>query len=69
MSAGALPAAPYVFVSYASADLSADTAAEAEYGEVFSAALQRDNFYALQFHPEKSGATGRRILENFLFKC
>jgi glutamine amidotransferase len=37
-----------------------------EYGETFSAALQRDNFYAVQFHPEKSGPTGQTILKNFL---
>ena len=43
-----------------------DTVATTEYGGPFSAALQRDNFYAVQFHPEKSGATGQRILHNFL---
>ncbi len=32
----------------------------------FSAALQRDNFYATQFHPEKSGTVGAQILENFI---
>lgn len=37
-----------------------------EYGERFSAGLQRDNFHAVQFHPEKSGATGQKILQNFL---
>ena len=37
-----------------------------EYGERFSAAMQRDNFHAVQFHPEKSGPTGQRILQNFL---
>lgn len=40
--------------------------AVADYGRQFSAALQRDNFYAVQFHPEKSGATGQQILRNFL---
>jgi len=34
----------------------------------FSAALEKDNFYALQFHPEKSGKTGEQILKNFLSK-
>lgn len=40
--------------------------ATTEYGIAFSAALQRDNFYAVQFHPEKSGAVGQQILSNFL---
>jgi len=43
-----------------------DTAATCDYLVPFSAALQRDNFYATQFHPEKSGATGSRILGNFI---
>ena len=42
------------------------TAAETNYIQPFSAALHKDNFYATQFHPEKSGATGERILRNFL---
>lgn len=37
-----------------------------EYGSEFSAALERDNFYAVQFHPERSGTVGERILKNFL---
>ena len=37
-----------------------------EYGQKFSAAIGRDNFHAIQFHPEKSGAVGERILTNFL---
>ena len=37
-----------------------------EYGERFSAAIQRGNFYGVQFHPEKSGKIGERILRNFL---
>jgi glutamine amidotransferase len=46
--------------------LCADTAAVADYILPYSAALQKDNFYACQFHPEKSGKVGERILENFL---
>ena len=43
-----------------------DTAAVAEYIHPFSAAMHKDNFYATQFHPEKSGAVGQQILRNFL---
>jgi glutamine amidotransferase len=42
------------------------TSATCGYGIDFAAAVQRDNFYAVQFHPERSGDTGQRILENFL---
>ena len=42
------------------------TAAKTDYIIPFSASLHRDNFYATQFHPEKSGAVGERILKNFL---
>lgn len=42
------------------------TAARADYILPYSAALHKDNFYATQFHPEKSGAVGERIIKNFL---
>lgn len=42
------------------------TAAQTDYILPFSSALHKDNFYATQFHPEKSGKTGERILQNFL---
>jgi glutamine amidotransferase len=42
------------------------TVAETDYIHPFSAALQKDNFYATQFHPEKSGGVGELILKNFL---
>ncbi len=43
-----------------------NTAASCSYPTPFSAALQKNNFFAVQFHPEKSGAVGAKILENFL---
>jgi glutamine amidotransferase len=39
--------------------------AAANYGMPFSAAVQKDNFYGVQFHPEKSGSAGERVLKNF----
>jgi glutamine amidotransferase len=44
----------------------AETIAVCDYGVKFSAAVNHENFYAVQFHTEKSGAVGERILENFL---
>jgi len=43
-----------------------ETIATADYIIPYSAALHKDNFYATQFHPEKSGSVGAAILENFL---
>jgi glutamine amidotransferase len=42
------------------------TVAETNYVLNFSASMHKDNFYATQFHPEKSGAVGEQILRNFL---
>jgi glutamine amidotransferase len=42
------------------------TAATTRYIHPFSSAMHKDNFYATQFHPEKSGTVGERILQNFL---
>ena len=42
------------------------TAATTDYIQPFSAALQKDNFYACQFHPEKSGKVGEAILKQFI---
>jgi glutamine amidotransferase len=43
-----------------------NTVATTDYIQPFSAALHKENFYATQFHPEKSGSTGERILKNFI---
>ena len=47
-------------------ELCPDTIATSRHGVMFSAALKYENFYGTQFHPEKSGDVGERIIENFL---
>ncbi|GAB5522135.1 MAG: imidazole glycerol phosphate synthase subunit HisH [Roseivirga sp.] len=54
------------FVHSYYAELSEQTIATTDYVNPFSAALHKDNFYALQAHPEKSGKVGAKIIENFL---
>jgi glutamine amidotransferase len=54
----------YVHSYYA--EISAGTTATCDYILPFSASMARDNFYATQFHPEKSAAVGEKILRNFL---
>jgi imidazole glycerol-phosphate synthase subunit HisH len=48
------------------AAMNIETVATCNYVQPYSAALQKDNFYALQFHPEKSGKAGEQILKNFI---
>ena len=48
------------------AALGEHTIATTEYGLQYSSALHKNNFYGVQFHPEKSAATGESILQNFL---
>ncbi|GGW25695.1 imidazole glycerol phosphate synthase subunit HisH [Arenibacter certesii] len=43
-----------------------ETIAQSDYAINYSAALQKDNFFGTQFHPEKSSLVGERILKNFL---
>jgi len=54
------------FVHSFYATVGQDTIATGNYINPFSAALHKDNFYATQFHPEKSGPVGGGILQNFL---
>ncbi len=54
------------FVHSFYAEKSEHSIAVCDYIHPFSAALHRDNFYATQFHPEKSGTIGAKILANFL---
>ncbi len=62
-----VPENEYVYFvhSYAAA-VSADTVATASYGADVTAVVRRGNFCGTQFHPERSGAAGARILANFL---
>ena len=48
------------------APLIEETIAATTYGETYSTALQKDNFYGVQFHPEKSSKAGSQLLSNFL---
>lgn len=58
----------FYFVHTYYAELCQDTVASCDYILPFSAALQKDNFYAAQFHPEKSAEAGEELLKNFLFR-
>lgn len=61
-----LPGTHFYFVhSYFIEFNSTFTLALAEYGIKFSAVIQKDNFYGVQFHPEKSGLAGGQLLKNF----
>jgi glutamine amidotransferase len=58
---------PYCyFVHSYYAELCKNTAATTEYGIEFSSGLQKNNFYGVQFHPEKSAQVGEQILKNFI---
>ncbi|MDM7920974.1 MAG: imidazole glycerol phosphate synthase subunit HisH [Pyrinomonadaceae bacterium] len=56
----------FYFVHGYYAEAGGATVAECNYGTPFTAALRKENFYGVQFHPEKSGEAGKRILDNFL---
>lgn len=63
---GILVGAYTYFVHSYYAALCSETAAVTNYGEPFSSSLQKNNFYGVQFHPEKSAAIGEQILRNFI---
>ncbi len=56
----------FYFVHSFAAPVNEHTAAICEYGSAFSAAIVKDNFIGCQFHPERSGENGSRIIKNFL---
>jgi glutamine amidotransferase len=56
----------FVHSYYCVPDDQNDVLITVDYGEPFTAGVQRDNMYGVQFHPEKSQRTGLRILSNFL---
>ena len=56
----------FYFVHSFAVAVSATTAASCNYGMAFSAALNKDNFYGVQFHPERSGEAGAQLLKNFI---
>lgn len=63
---GVDPGAYIYYVHSYAPDINQDTIAQTTYGESFSGAIARGNFYGTQFHPEKSAAVGEQIIKNFL---
>ncbi|MDR2025933.1 MAG: imidazole glycerol phosphate synthase subunit HisH [Prevotellaceae bacterium] len=63
---GIEPVHDFYFVHSYYAGLCPETVAVCDYIVPFAAAISKNNFYATQFHPEKSASTGERILKNFL---
>lgn len=55
----------FYFVHSYMAPVSNYTVATTEYGELFSAVVNKDNYWGVQFHPEKSGEVGEQLLKNF----
>ncbi|WP_228445428.1 imidazole glycerol phosphate synthase subunit HisH [Thalassotalea sp. HSM 43] len=59
----------FYFVHSYCAPVGDATLAQCHYGQAFSASLARDNFYGVQFHPERSGKSGAKLLKNFMENC
>ncbi|MDR0384911.1 MAG: imidazole glycerol phosphate synthase subunit HisH [Prevotellaceae bacterium] len=63
---GTEPEHDFYFVHSYYAEICTETIAVCNYILPFAAAIGKNNFYATQFHPEKSASTGERVLKNFL---
>lgn len=59
----------FYFVHSFRAPVGPNTIGMTQYGEAFSAAVQQQNFYGVQFHTEKSGAAGIQVMKNFIELC
>jgi imidazole glycerol phosphate synthase glutamine amidotransferase subunit len=59
----------YFAHTYAAIEQSQETVAVCDYGTEFAAVLEKQNIYAVQFHPEKSGEAGAQVLRNFVRLC
>lgn len=61
-----IPSKSFVYFTHSyRAPVVEQTVATCEYGGVFSAVVERDHLFGVQFHPEKSGSVGRKLLGNF----
>lgn len=62
-----IPAGSYFYFVHSYAlPVNDNTIASCEYGSPFTAAVNKDNFYGVQFHPERSGKAGAQLIKNFL---
>ncbi|NHB91521.1 imidazole glycerol phosphate synthase subunit HisH [Photorhabdus cinerea] len=63
---GIVDYAYFYFIHSYAIPVNAHTIAQTEYGNTFSSAIAKDNFFGVQFHPERSGTAGAKLLKNFL---
>ncbi|MBK4765228.1 MAG: imidazole glycerol phosphate synthase subunit HisH [Pantoea sp. Brub] len=56
----------FYFVHSYAMSINDNTISQCYYGELFTAAIQKDNFFGVQFHPERSSKVGKKLLKNFL---